>query len=109
MMMYDMMYDIITCMISYIIYHILSYIISYHISYKIPTLLILAIYVDRTSQKLKLEIHKQGKGKGEHVRRVPSNFSPNPLELISEVSEPYDEPSWDIFEISPFSGQNRVN
>jgi len=40
---------------------------------------------------------------------VPSNISPNPSELISEVSEPYDKPSWDIFEIRPFSGQNRVN
>ena len=33
---------------------------------KIPTLSILAIDVDRTSQKLKLEIHKQGEG-GEHM------------------------------------------
>ena len=24
-------------------------------------------------------------------------------------SEPYDKPSWDIFDISPFSGQNMVN
>ena len=25
-----------------------------------------------------------------------------------KISEPYDKPFWDIFEISPFSGQNRV-
>ena len=54
----------IWCMISYHVSYHISYIISYHISYKIPTLLILAIDVDRTSQKLNLEIHKQGKGGG---------------------------------------------
>ena len=35
--------------------------------------------------------------------------SPNPSELISEVSELYDKPFLDIFEISLLSGQNRVN
>ena len=65
MMMYDMMYDIISCIIYDIISDdIISYIISYHISYKIPTILILAIDVDQTSQKFKLEIHKQGEGGG---------------------------------------------
>ena len=39
----------------------------------------------------------------------PSNISPNPSELISEVSELYDKPFLDIFEISLLSGQNRVN
>ena len=48
--------------------------------------------MDRTSQKFKLEIHKQGEGGGAHVRRVHSNIFLNPAELISEVSEPYDEP-----------------
>ena len=72
MMMYDMMYDIISCIIYDIISDdIISYIISYHISYKIPTILILAIDVDQTSQKFKLEIHKQGEGGGAHVCRVP--------------------------------------
>ena len=37
-----------------------------------------------------------------------SNISPNPLEVISEVSELYDKPFLDIFEISQLSGQNRV-
>ena len=65
MMMYDMMYDIISCIIYDIISDdIISYIISYHISYKIPTILILAIDVDQTFQKFKLEIHKQGEGGG---------------------------------------------
>ena len=27
----------------------------------------------------------------------------------SKTLEPYDKSSWDIFEIRPFSGQNRVN
>ena len=39
----------------------------------------------------------------------PSNISPSPSELISEVSELYDKPFLDIFEISLLSGQNRVN
>ena len=40
----------------------------------------------------------------------PSNISPNHSEVISEVSEPYQYHKlfWDIFEISTFSGQNRV-
>ena len=37
----------------------------------------------------------------------PLNISPNPP--ISEVSELYDKPFLDIFEISQLSGQNRVN
>ena len=40
---------------------------------------------------------------------LPSNISPNPSEVISKVSELYDKPFLDIFEISRFSGQNRVN
>ena len=39
----------------------------------------------------------------------PSNISPNPSEVISEVSELYDKPFLDIFDISQFSGKNRVN
>ena len=39
----------------------------------------------------------------------PSNISPNPSEVISEVSELYDKPFMDIFDVSQFSGQNRVN
>ena len=39
----------------------------------------------------------------------PSNISPNPSEVISEVSELYDKPFLDIFDFSQFSGQNRVN
>ena len=42
---------------------------------KKPTLLILAIDVDRTSQKLKLEIHRQGRG-GEHMSAVCLETSP---------------------------------
>ena len=38
-----------------------------------------------------------------------SNISPNPSEVISEVSELYDKPFLDIFDFSRFSGQNRVN
>jgi hypothetical protein len=26
----------------------------------------------------------------------PSNISPNPLEVISEIFEPYDNPIWDF-------------
>ena len=40
---------------------------------------------------------------------LPSNISPNPSEVISEVSELYDKPFLDIFDFSHFSGQNRVN
>ena len=40
---------------------------------------------------------------------LPPNISPNPSEVISEVSEFYDKPFLDIFEISLLSGQNRVN
>ena len=39
----------------------------------------------------------------------PSNISPNPSEVISEVSELYDKPFMDIFDVSQFSSQNRVN
>ena len=39
----------------------------------------------------------------------PSNISPNPSEVISEVSELYDKPFLDFFDFSQFSGQNRVN
>ena len=38
----------------------------------------------------------------------PSNISPDPSEVISEVSEIYDKPFLNIFEISRLSGQNRV-
>ena len=34
----------------------------------------------------------------------PSNISPNPSEVISEVSELYDKPFLDIFDFSQFSG-----
>ena len=40
---------------------------------------------------------------------LPSNISPNPSEVKSEVSELYDKPLLDIFDFSQFSGQNRVN
>ena len=40
---------------------------------------------------------------------LPSNISPNPSEVISEVLELYDKPFLDIFDLSQFSGQNRVN
>ncbi len=40
---------------------------------------------------------------------LPSNISPNPSEVISEVSELYDKPFLDIFDFSQCSGQNRVN
>ena len=39
----------------------------------------------------------------------PSNISPNQSEVISEVSELYNKPFLDIFDLSQFSGQNRVN
>ena len=38
----------------------------------------------------------------------PSNISPNPSEVISEVTELYDKPFLDIFDFSQFSGQNKV-
>ena len=34
---------------------------------------------------------------------LPSNISPNPSEVISEVSELYDKPFLDIFDFSQFS------
>ena len=36
---------------------------------------------------------------------LPSNISPNPSKVISEVSEFYDKPFLDIFDFSQFSGQ----
>ena len=40
---------------------------------------------------------------------LTSNISPNPSEVISKVSGLSDKSFLEIFEISPFSGQNRVN
>ena len=39
----------------------------------------------------------------------PSNISPNPSEVIYEVSELYNKHFLDIFNFIQFSGQNRVN
>ena len=50
---------------------------------------------------------------GNYLARVsaelPSNISPNPSEVKSEVSELYNKSFLDIFESSQFSSQNRVN
>ena len=40
---------------------------------------------------------------------LPSNIFPNPSEVITEVSELYNKSVENIFEISRFSAQNRVN
>ena len=54
-------------------------------------------------------IGKSGNFPARVSAQSPSNISPNPSEVISEVVELYDKRFLDIFEIIQFYGQNRVN